>query len=131
MVQKLTLRHNINICLVESKICPRFAFVESKICPSFPLVSLFCFQESSFCRENEIFSKKNKEDKTDHFLESKLCPIMLCNMLGQIFDSILDRFLIQPFSHFWHIFSFSKYARTTLFIGFSAKIAICNPPPKD
>ena len=29
-------------------------------------------------------------------------------MLGQMFDSTLDRFLTQPFSHFWHIFLFFK-----------------------
>ena len=38
-----------------------------------------------------------------HF-ESKICPIMLRNILGQILDSTLARFLTQPFSHSWHIF---------------------------
>ena len=88
--------HGVNwqehVCAVESKICPKIAFIEPKICPKFPFFSLLFFKSSSFCRENEI-------DKKLPLFKSKICPIMLRNMLGQIFGSTLARFLTQPFSH--------------------------------
>ena len=62
--------------------------------------------------------------KKTHFVELKICPIMLRNIIGQIFNSTLDRFSAQPFSHVWPFFPFSKYAQTTIFIGFSAKYTI-------
>ena len=41
---------------------------------------------------------------------------MLRNMLGQIFDSTLDRFGTQPFSYFWPFFPFSKDVGIPIFI---------------
>ena len=60
------------------------------------------FLSSTFCKENEIFQQEGpkKEVKNDHFLESIKGPIMLCNMLGPIFDSTLDQFLTQEFDIF-------------------------------
>ena len=54
---------------------------------------------------------------------------MLRNMLGQIFDSTLARFLIQHFSHVRPFFPFSNYAETIVFIGFQQNPAYCSPPP--
>ena len=56
---------------------------------------------------------------------------MLRNILGQIFDSTLARFLTQPFfSHFWPFFSFSKYAETPYFYRAFSKnrIFVAHPP---
>ena len=49
---------------------------------------------------------------------------MLRYILGQIFDSTLDRYLTQPFCHFLAIFPFFKFFKMCsnhYFIGFSAK----------
>ena len=40
-----------------------------------------------------------KEINIYHLFGSKICPIMLRNILEQIFHSTLDRFLTQPVSH--------------------------------
>ena len=95
----------------------RFAFVKSKICPivsRFFLCSLLFVFICFFLQGDwEKKNKKNKEEKIP-FFESKICPTTLRNMLGQIFDSTLDRCLTQQVSHFWHIFPFSKYVETTM-----------------
>ena len=50
---------------------------------------------SSFCRENEIFQKKQKKNKTKfyHFLSQK--SVQVCCA------TYLDRFLTQPWPDFW------------------------------
>ena len=118
------------VCVVESKICPKISFFESKICPMFPhFFSCFAFFQNTLLSAGIVRFSNNKRKKTNtyHF-EAKISPIMLRNMLGQILDSTLARFLTQPFSHFGP-FSFSKKVETTIFIGFSAKILFC-PPQK-
>ena len=62
----------------------------------FPFFSVFVFQKSSsFCRENEIFQKKKenkgKKKKTTIFA-LKIRPILLRNIIGQIFNATLDGF---------------------------------------
>ena len=69
--------------------------------------------------------KERKILKNTHFVELKICPIMLRNIIGQIFNSTLDRFSAQPFSHCWWPFlSFLKIYSNLYLIGFSAKTNI-------
>ena len=119
----------IYICI--QHICCRVKKL-SKIClfcvknlSQFSFFGLFVFfqKDSSFCRENEIFSEKKTKTKITIF-ESNICPIMLRNMLGQIFDSTLARFLTQPFFHIFDPFFLSQnMLKPLIFIGLSAKIA--------
>ena len=65
--------------------------------------------------------KKEKKKKKTHFVELKICPFLLRNIIGQTFNSTLDRFSTHPFAHFGPFFPFSKYAQTPIFIGFQQK----------
>ena len=94
--------------------------------------SFFVFQKSSsICRENEIFQKSERKKKTNITLfwvetwsnyVAQHAWAEFWRNLGPSFDSTFLTFL-GPFH-------FSKYAETTLFIVFSAKICIFSPPPK-
>ena len=86
------------------------------------MFSYFVYQKShSFYRENENF-QNNKREETDNYHFLSQMSVQFCCA------AYLDRFLTQPWPDLWlnlfHIlafFPFSKYAETTIFIGFSAK----------
>ena len=98
----ITLRH---ICIyiyiymhaVELKICPKIAlFWVEILSKNFSLFLFFVF----FFFQNRLLSAgfpKKEKNKKIPFFASKICPTMLRNITGQIFDSTLDRFSTQQF----------------------------------
>ena len=108
------------------KICPKIAIIWVKNLSNFSFF-LCCFSKLFFFLEGERDKKQKKIRQKLPFFESNICPIMFPNMLGQIFDSTLARFLTRLF----HIFGpFSTYVETPYFIGFSAKNMFVAHPPK-
>ena len=94
---------------------------------SFILPFWFCFPNTLLsARRMSFFKTMKQDDKQLLFFESKICPIMLRNMLGQVFDSTLDRFLAQPFRSFVGHFPFQNMLKPLR----SAKHCILAPLPQ-
>ena len=112
------------------KICPRITFSESIIYPNFHIFPFLFFKNPLLFLQGEWDKKKKKEDTKLPFFESKISPIMLRNIRGQIFNSTLARFLTQSFSHVWPYFPFIKICWNHYFYRVLSKNSIFAARPK-
>ena len=112
---------------VESKICPRFAFLSQKSV-QFLLFFLFFKDILLSAGKRDFFGRANKTKKPCLWVENLSNYVAQHTWtdfwlnLAQMFDSTFFTCLAH--------FPFSKYAETTVFIWFSAKMQFCSPPRK-
>ena len=98
------------------------------MCPHCFLLSLF-LKVFYFLQGEWDFSKRPQENRrNDLFLESTIGPIMLCNMLGPIFDSTLDQFLTQDIWQVLAILAFSNMLKPLFYC--VLRKTFLNPPLK-
>ena len=121
-----SLPNLLHYSVVESKICPMFAFYWvknlSKFSSLFPLL-LFKYVFLSGGRMRLFKIKRKKRQQITICLSQKSAQLCCA--------TCLDRFLSQPFSQFLDTLPFfSKYGETTICIVFSAKHVFCSPTPK-
>ena len=105
-------------CSVENlyKTCP---FLSWK---SVQNVLFFLFFQNILLSAGRMRFYKNKRTKKNTFCWVEICPIMLRNRIGQIFNSAFFTCLAP--------FSFLKQCSNPIFIGLSAKITFLQPTPK-
>ena len=102
-------------CRVEnpSKNCP---FLSWKSVQQFPFFTVLFFKSLFFfCRENEIFKKYRKKRKKET-IPLKIRPILLRNIIGQIFNATLDVFFLiekVPKPLFYSVFSQNEILKPT------------------